>query len=342
MSRPRKSTISLAEIAEIAGVSISTASKVANGNDNVADATRERVARVLAEHRYETPSQRNRQWTAIGILIRGMKMPNVHGIELGAIDAAREYELAAQVIHLDPEAERAAENAGWLDSLPKSGVKGIIAINSVLTAAVTDRLERIGVSLVTVNPTDRPSDGYSVGSTDWAGGLAITEHLLELGHQRIVMLAGDARTLCSRARVAGYSSAMASAELPENIVSGNFTYNSGMEVATQVLRRPQPPTAIVAASDFQALGAIETARQLGLRVPEDVSITGFDDTLLASMSSPRLTTVKQPFEAMGRVALEVVADLMVGNRPGSHHVELATSLIIRDSATLPSGKVAKL
>ena len=174
----------------------------------------------------------------------------------------------------------------------------------------------------------------SVGTTNWAGGLAATDHLASLGHQRIAAIAGPPDYLCSRARVDGYRSALDRAGVPfrpDYVRHGDFQHEGGFLRGRELLDLPEPPTAIFAGNDQQALGLYEAARQHGLRVPQDLSIVGFDDLPVARWVSPPLTTVRQPLAEMGRTAAAMLGDLIDGKPLRSRRVELSTELILRES-----------
>src|SRR5690606_37923204 len=174
----------------------------------------------------------------------------------------------------------------------------------------------------------------AVGSANWAGGLAAVRHLIELGHTRIAAITGPEDMMCSLARIDGYRSAMNAAGLPireEWIRFGDFHLTGGARHAASLLTLDERPTAIFAGSDLQALGVLETARTLGLRVPDDLSIVGYDDIPLANWVSPRLTTVHQPLKEMGREAARLAIRLSQGPLASTPRVDLATSLVVRDS-----------
>jgi LacI family transcriptional regulator len=137
----------------------------------------------------------------------------------------------------------------------------------------------------------------------------------------------------------GYRAAMEAAGAPvpaEYLRTGNYHYRDGLGGAAALLDQPQPPTAIFAGSDETAAGVIEAARSRGLRIPEDLSLVGFDDTQVAQFASPPLTTVRQPLQKMGAVALRTALQLAAGERLDSHHVELATELVVRRSTAAPA------
>ncbi|GAB3757471.1 LacI family DNA-binding transcriptional regulator [Microlunatus parietis] len=339
MTKPtkRRRGPSLAEVAELAGVSISTVSKVANNSPDVAEQTRTKVAGILSEQRYVAPRQRRAGGPRIGLLVRSMRLPNTIEPLRGAMERAAVAGMPLEVLLYRPR-------PGWIDDLQAHGIRGLVAISSVLDAEEREQLAEAGIALVVVNPLGPPHVGHhSVGATDWAGGYAAADHLLGLGHRRFGVLRGDDRSMVSQSRASGNLAALTAADIePESIMTepGDFTFEAGLDAALRLLARPDRPTAICAASDFQALGVIEAARQLGLRVPDDVSAVGFDDLVLASMSSPPLTTVRQPLDQLGAVAVGMLTDLIAGVEPESHHLELATSLVVRSSTAAPS-KVRK-
>jgi LacI family transcriptional regulator len=200
-------------------------------------------------------------------------------------------------------------------------------------------LSRAHLPLVVIDPLTLPRRQVtSVGATNFAGGVAATEHLLTLGHSRIAYMGVDATFPYNQARMHGYRAALEAAgmDIPaEYIRSASSQFQAGVAGGTDLLNLPQPPTAIVAATDEIAAGVVEAARAKALRVPEDVSIVGFNDTDLARLLSPPLTTVHQPLREMGRVALRTALKLAAGEQLDSHHVELATELVVRSSTAPP-------
>jgi LacI family transcriptional regulator len=167
--------------------------------------------------------------------------------------------------------------------------------------------------------------------------------LLGLGHRRIAVIGGPVAMLCSQARISGYSAALASAGVevdPALIRHGNFHHIGGYQAARELLDLPDPPTAIFAGSDEQAFGVAEAARVMGRRIPEDLSVVGFDDLAISRWFSPPLTTVRQPLVEMGRTAAEMLLTMIEGREPHGRQVELATELVIRSSTAPPPGVTA--
>ena len=195
--------------------------------------------------------------------------------------------------------------------------------------------------MVVLDPTGVPSaDLPSVGATNWFGGLTATRHLLDLGHRRIAVIAGPPWALNSRARLDGYRSALEAAGVaadPELVRGGAFEIVSGMTYATELLALPSPPTAIFALNDGIAIGVYHAASVAGLRIPEDLSVVGFDNYSLDEWLVPPLTTVHQPLDEMGAAAARMVLDMALepGESP-TNRLELATKLIVRASTAPPA------
>jgi LacI family transcriptional regulator len=321
----------LAAVARLAGVSVPTVSKVVNGRSDVAPHTRSRVQELLHQHGYVTPVVRRvegAEHPTIEVQFDGELKSFVAEALEGVLDAAVEVGVSV-VIGKPNRAPR------WARELAESGRRALIAVTSVYTPTYLNALTRAGLPLVVLDPLHQPrSEVNSVGSTNFAGGLAATQHLLSLGHRRIGYLGGPAMAASNQARMHGYQAAMEAEKAPvprAYVRPGEFTYQAGLLGAAAVLDLGKPPTAVVAGNDEIALGAIEAARTRGLRVPEDLSVVGFDDTRLARMASPPLTTVRQPLREMGGVALRTALRLADGEKIESHHIELATELVVRAS-----------
>jgi LacI family transcriptional regulator len=321
----------LAAVARLAGVSVPTVSKVVNGRSDVAPHTRSRVQELLHQQVYVTPVVRrvdDAERPTIEVQFEGDLKSYVAEALEGIVDTAAELGVAV-VISKPNRAPR------WAGDIAAAGRRALIAVTSVYTPAYLSALTKAGLPLVVLDPLHLPrSEVNSVGSTNFAGGLAATQHLLSLGHRRIAYLGGPAMAGANQARVHGYRAAKEAEKTPvlrSYVRQGEFTYRTGLLGAAALLDLGKPPTAVFAGNDEIALGVIETARTRGMRVPEDLSVVGFDDTRLAQMASPPLTTVRQPLREMGGVALRTALRLAGGEKLESHHIELATELVVRAS-----------
>jgi LacI family transcriptional regulator len=232
-----------------------------------------------------------------------------------------------------------ARPPSWTSMTTMHDSDGVILVTSRMTPQQREQLERAGIALVVIDPVDLPdTDVASVGATNWAGGLAATEHLLSLGHRRIGMIGGPRSMLCTQARIDGYRAALerAGVEFDRSLVRyGDFRHEGGFRASCTLLDLADRPTAIFAGSDQQAMGAYEAARQVGLRVPDDLSVVGFDDLPLCQWLSPPLTTIRQPLEEMGRLAARMLFQQLDGDTLVSPRMELATELRVRLSTAPP-------
>jgi LacI family transcriptional regulator/LacI family xylobiose transport system transcriptional regulator len=338
---PAKRRVTIAVIAEEAGVSIPTVSKVINGRPEVAPDTRQRVERLLHKHGYQRRTGHGDGPVGlVDLVFTEIESPWAMELIRGAEDAGREADASVVISVLHTHS---GPGRDWLDRIAARRTDGVILISSRMSARLNGQLTARSVPFVTVDPEGEPAPGVpSVGATNWNGGLAATRHLLELGHRRIGMIGGPADMMCSLARIDGYRAALETAGAgvdPELIKYGDFLVGSGHDQSHSLLDLPDPPTAIFAGSDLQAFGVFEAARQRGLRVPEDLSVVGFDDLPLASSAWPPLTTVRQPLQEMAALATRMVLAIGRGETPETRRVELATDLIVRDSTAAPRRSV---
>ncbi|QXG76039.1 LacI family DNA-binding transcriptional regulator [Modestobacter sp. L9-4] len=320
----------LASIAAAAGVSLPTVSKVVNGKTDVAPATRAHVQALLEQHNYVPVTRRPPEDVLVDVVFTALDSPWAVEILRGVTESGLEVVVSSQSRTSDVD---------WVQALVAGGRRGALVVTSRLTPADQRRLGRSKLPVVVIDPVDMPGqDVPSVGATNWAGGLAATEHLVELGHRRIAVVGGPQAYLCSRARIDGYRAALERAGIavdPALVVHGTFRHQGGYDQAKALLALPDPPTAVFAGSDEQAFGVMEAARQAGLSVPDDLSVVGFDDLPMARWSSPPLTTVRQPLADMGRMAGRMLHDLINGEVLGSQRMELATHLVTRASTAPP-------
>jgi DNA-binding LacI/PurR family transcriptional regulator len=340
--------VTIADIATTAGVSRTAVSKVLNGRSDVAPATRARIEALLAEHGY-VPTKRTQNALAahnrvggglVELLFNDPSTPWAAEMIRGAEEAARAVRVGVVVSVLGAGPDRGQQ---WVEDVAGRGSRGVILALSQLSTADHRRIARLGVPVVLVDPVgDFDSDLPSIGAGNWGGGMAATGHLIDLGHRRIATITGPMRFLCSQARLAGYRAALERAELahdPALVEPGTFHYASALKSALSLLDLPDPPTAIFAANDEQALAVYAAVQQRGMRVPDDLSVVGFDDVPMSQWVCPPLTTVRQPITELAALATRTVLDHANGSAevpPG--RVELSTTLVVRGS-TAPPGRV---
>lgn len=335
----------LRAVADLAGVSIATASKVVNGRSDVASETRALVEKAITELGYVSQGERQHSLQAAGessielvVEPKDVSMnPYLAAFLSGALEAAIELHVALILRPIETTSSRASVE--WARDLARAGRSGVIEVTSAYSADRERALVRAGLPMVLVDPLDLPrTNTPSIGATNWAGGYEATRHLIELGHRDIRYIGGPPGAHCSAVRAHGWAAAMAEAGLTADVTDllpGDFSFEHGLEAGTELLQSENRPTALFVGSDASAMGVLEAARMLGLAVPEDLSIVGFDDTILARTSNPRLTTVHQPISAIGRAAVSTIVRLAGGETVPTKRVELATHLVVRDSTAPP-------
>lgn len=333
----RRERPTLDTVAQAAGVSKATVSKVLNGRGDVAAATRERVHEAIGSLGYVPSTGRRVHDTTPTVTVLFDAFVNLYSAQVlsGVVSAGNEQGVDVVVTHL---AGSSALTPGWFRGLSAKGHLGLIVVTTEVRPDQVRACADAGLGLVAVDPVSiDPSTTdqlVSVSATNWSGGLQATEHMLGLGHRRIGFAGGLPASRPAQQRLHGHLAALSSRDVvPDDslVLQVGFSHEDGRAMAGRLLDLADPPTAIVAGCDASALGVMEEARRRGLRLPEDLSIVGFDDTYAAAWTSPQLTTVRQPMREMGRVALRTLLGLAQGQRPDTHHFELATTLIERSS-----------
>jgi LacI family transcriptional regulator len=336
-SRPERAT--LADVARLAGVSPATASKFLNGRSDVAANTRDVVLGVVAEIGYKpTTARRDLQRDRTVVTVLDIVESRYAGTVLQGILVAATDGQAELLLRLPPHhwmgTSRAAARA-WVAELQASGTAGIIALAVAVPDSVLLAAEDAELPVVAIDPIDTTdSRVVSIGSTKWAGGRSATDHVIRLGHRRIAWIGGPLGSAPSAERFHGYQAALHSAGITPDrglIHHDAFSVEAGRRHGHDMLARGERPTAIVAGNDEIAVGVLTAAEELHISVPGELSVTGFDDTPQAQWTTPRLTSVRQPLGGMGRMAVETVLRMVDGVQPASRHLQLATTLSVRDS-----------
>ncbi|WP_232377565.1 LacI family DNA-binding transcriptional regulator [Micromonospora humida] len=327
-------------IARLAGVSVPTVSRVINGRSDVAPQTRERVEELLTRHGYRPRSAARRTQSAlIDLVFNDLDSPWAVEIIRGVEDVAQASGAGTVVSAIHRRTSSAKQ---WLDNMRTRSTEGVIFVTSMVEPPLQAELRRLRLPVVIVDPAGvAPQEAPTIGATNWAGSLRANQYLLGLGHRRIGFIAGPPQLMCSRARMDGYRAALDAAGLAVDdrlVRPGNFYHESGYTAGMHLLGLSEPPTAIFASSDQMALGVYEAVRKRGLRVPDDVSVVGFDDLPEVRWCSPPLTTIRQPLAEMGMLAARTVLRLARGETIESPRIELATDLVVRDSAAAPRNR----
>lgn len=333
MSR-KKTPVTIRDVAREAGVSVSTVSRVLNDKDDVAPETYERVQSIIRQLGYTSSlaarSMRNRRSNVIGLIMPDVGDPFSIEVMKGVNQAiARHgYDLiiyTSGTIRMNSKAERERHYVSLLNG---SIVDGTIIVTPAATSFSTS------APVVAVDPNNESPDCPAVTSTNYAGALAAMEYLIGLGHRRIGFIGGRPDLQSAQQRREAYVNALAQAAIPVDqalIETGDFLMAAGRSCAQRLLSLPRPPTAIFAANDQSAFGAMDAAREAGLRLPEDLSVVGFDNLSAAAQMRPSLTTVDQFVIEMGFQATEMLIALIQGRSPDGDRRVISTRLVIRES-----------
>jgi LacI family transcriptional regulator len=339
----RQSRKTIGQIAQLAGVSAATVSRVVNGRSGVSAKKREAVQRVVREHAY-SPTLGARSLSAGRTGLIGVTVPVIQSscfslIVGGVTEALQECDLRAILCPTQHQHDREVR---LLDRLMHGDTDGALL---VLPEESSDELRTLlnhGYRFVVVDPLEPVDEDLPVVSAAHAAGATeAVKFLLGLGHRRIAAITGPSGWVASEQRLRGYHAALAAGGIladPELVVASNFTLAGGIDSAGELLDLPQPPTAIFAFNDDLAIGAMQAARSRHLRLPEQLSVVGFDDAREAAIVTPALTTVRQPLMEMGRMAVSLLNRQLEGRQLETLHVELATRLVIRESAVPPPAR----
>ncbi|MGW4524752.1 LacI family DNA-binding transcriptional regulator [Amycolatopsis sp. NPDC004378] len=341
--------VTIYQVAEAAGVSPSTVSNYLNGRTSRMQAgTRTRIEHAISRLGYR-PNQAARQLRTGRARVVGLVVPSVANPFWGTFARHLEGAALAEGYHVllcnserEPERER-----GYLEELWDDGVRGVVLCSALPSLAhVTSLVER-GMRLVAFDRTAQPDDPpglVNVAVDNAVGSGLATRHLIDLGHRRLAFVSGSLASVNRTERLRGFRGALAAAGLSTSDcpVADDRAYGDvdmagvGRAAVTGLLAEPAPPTAVVAINDLCALGVCAGLRDAGLRVGADVSVTGFDDIMLADLAAPPLTTVRQPVARMAAAAFAHLRDRIDGRTPeAGESLLFRPELVVRDSTAPP-------
>ncbi|BDI22972.1 LacI family DNA-binding transcriptional regulator [Herbiconiux sp. L3-i23] len=322
----RRATIQ--DVAAAAGVSVASVSKAVNGRYGVSSEMTERVMAAVERLGYESSlvasSMRSRRTGVIGVLVADFEPFSAEvlkGVARALADTS--YDLLAY-------SGSHQHGAGWerrsLSRLSGTLIDGAVMVTPSVVGVAAD------VPVVAIDPHTGRGELPTVESDSYNGARQATDHLIELGHRRIGFIAGRPDLRSAVARERGYRDALTAAGIGFDaalIGVGRYEEDIARDAARRMLALPTPPTAIFAANDLSALSIIAVARDLGLSVPADLSVIGFDDVPEAARADPPLSTVRQPIQRLGEAATRLVLELIAGGTPEITHFTLPTRLVAR-------------
>lgn len=326
--------VGIREVAEVAGVSMSTVSQVVSGNRPVSAATRARVEAAITHLGYRAhpgaAQLRGGRTGTIALIVPTLENPFYPLVAAGMQDVLVPRDILLTVT----DASGMDRSTNAIHRLLSRRVDAMVAAPFGIPAAGLAELHDAGIPFVTLGE-EPPGGGDYVHSDDVRGAREVTAHLIARGRRRIAFLGGEESVIPTRQRLEGYRSALQAAGLPlrdDDVVFTRYTRQGGRDGAAALLDRDDRPDAIVAANDLIAIGVLDVTRARGLRVPEDVALTGYDDIDAASLVSPPLTTIENPAREIGRACARLLLERLDGDvTEVTRAVALSNRLVVRDS-----------
>jgi LacI family transcriptional regulator len=336
----KKATIR--DVAKLAGVTPAVVSRVFNKDENlnIKDETRENVLNAIQELQYKpnavARSLRTHSMNTIGMLIADIINPFYSQIIKGV---QSEAEKAGYCLILCDTNDDPASEKRYIETLHSQFVDGVILSSTYVEDDVVDLIEGLGINYVMVNRGSSNSHAPYVKTNEIEGMALAVNHLIELGHTKIACISGPLYAETAVRRMTGYRKAMKEADIaynPKYVIEGTFDEKSGYEACKEYLRLGDDrPTAICTSNDLVAIGVMRALKETNLRIPEDISLVGYNNIWVTSLLSPPLTTVETPLFEMGQEAFKVLLGLITGDEEMNYRVTLPNKLIIRESTARP-------
>ena len=332
--------VTIRDVADQAGVSVTTVSRVLNGKDDISEATIQKVLAVVQELGYASSlaarGMRSHRTNLIGLILHDVASLYSQEIMRGVNQAIAKIDKDL-IIYTSGGMDRenvAQHERHYVALLNGSVTDGAIMVTPTATQFTTH------APLVIIDPNNETPDYPAIIAANQEGALAAMSYLTDLGHRRIGHIAGEMKLISANQRLQGYKDGLAAAgiSLHEDLIEiGDYTTETAVICARKLLSLPDRPTAIFAANDVSAIGVYQAARELGLQIPGDLSVIGFDNLREAASLNPTLTTINQSIEKMGTMATEMIVKLVRGESLPTNPAEegklykIPTQLVIRDS-----------
>ncbi|WP_419890751.1 LacI family DNA-binding transcriptional regulator [Paenibacillus xylanexedens] len=324
------------DIAREAGVSIATVSQVINGKGKISEKRRAEIMEIMERLHYQpsaiAAALTGKQTYTLGLLVPDISNPYFAELARAVEDRSRQLGYSVVICSTDNKDERVER---YLNLLQQKRVDGMMIGTGIDNAEILSPLLQQSIPVALIARHMPSLSVHTVTIDDILGGALAAEHLLELGHTRVAVLSEPSKVSSSQERVRGFRETLIKAGYtlePNQIRESAADLSSAKKEALLLLGEKDHPTGLFCCNDIQAIGALQAAKELGLRVPEDVSIIGFDNTILASVTSPPLTTVAQPIEELGHRAVDLLIEELKDERKEPQKIVLKPELVIRESA----------
>jgi LacI family transcriptional regulator len=336
ISQKKRHGVTIVDVARASGVSYTTVSRVLSGYEFVSETARDSVMKAVEDLGYvvNLPA---RSLAGGRSKIIGLLVPNLDNTYVGTIARGIDQELvrANYDLMLYTSHRHPGKESLYVGAIANGLTEGLLLVAPLVPTTYLDGLREQNFPYVLIDQVDNTDNSSVVDATNWQGAYEATRYLCQLGHTRIAFIKGSLDVRSAIDRLQGYKAALADCNISvmeELIIEGDYQQRTSYDNVKGLLQSENPPpTAIFASNDLSAFGAMDALREGGLRIPEDISIIGFDDIPQASLVYPKLTTVRQPLEQMGRVAVKLLLEHIEDPSRSPQRVTLATELIIRDS-----------
>ena len=323
------------DVAKAAAVSVQTVSAIVNNKPGITQATRDRVLAVVEQLGYRpyavARSLRTRQTRTIALILPDIANPFFATIASAAEDYA--YRFGYSLILYNTHDDESRENS-LIQSAIQSWVDGVLLVSISDQLFSLNALQTAGITTVVLERVPEGYNGALITIDNVLVGRLATEHLLDLGHSKIACIHGPLRLRLARERVQGYQQALANYQLPSGPIvgeNGNWSFGEGYDAMQRIMREAPDITAVFAANDRMAMGAIRAIHDAGWRVPEHFSVVGVDDVQVASFYTPTLTTIRQPFDEIGRLGVELLLNILENKPVQQMQITIQPELVVRES-----------
>ncbi|MGB9779554.1 LacI family DNA-binding transcriptional regulator [Caldanaerobacter sp.] len=335
--------VTIKDIARLANVSVTTVSRVINNKpEGVSEETRQKILKLVRELGYQPNAIARglvtKKTKTIGLIIPDISNPFFPDIARGVEDSAHIYGYNVFLCNTDDNLEKESE---YIKALKEKYVDGIIFTSSSIPKHehIIELVES-GIPVVIMDRRVDSENIYGVFLDNYEGGYIATKHLIDLGHEKIGCITGPLHTKSARERLEGYKKALLDSgiKIDEKLIfEGDYKINGGIIGAERLLKDNKDMSAIFACNDLMAYGAYKTIRSFGYKIPDDISVVGFDDIQLSQILEPQLTTIKQPAYDMGLTAARMLIKLIEGKKLKKKIINFRPQLVIRQSTKLVKG-----
>ncbi|WP_336787251.1 LacI family DNA-binding transcriptional regulator [Paenibacillus sp. MMO-177] len=326
------------DVAKEAGVSIATVSNAINGKGNVSKKRREQIFKIMEQMNYQpnvnASALMGKKTYTLGLLIPDISNPFFSEIARAIEDQAHQLGYSVIMCSTDNKDERVER---YIALLEQKNVDGILIGTGVDNLEILINLQARKIPIVMISREAASLEVDTVVADDYVGGLMAAQHLAEMGHTRIAILSEQLKVSSARERIRGFKQGLQDRQIPfddRNLVICDYMVEEGRRGAGELLDREDRPTALFCCNDVLAIGAMQEARSLGIKVPEELSIVGFDDTILAAVVDPPLTTVAQPIASMAKQAFQLMISNLDEADPVKKRIVLRPEINIRQSTAI--------